>query len=169
MSDERRINPAYCTSELRIDYPHVGLYDVSKREIWIARRRWGVDPIRVSHARLLQGGSNTASTADKDRFVCFWCHTPGTGHGYVQGFPIEWQEAHLLIRLDPNWSYSAGQFIPNTDTARIEKNIDQQYAWGQKIFQAYQHLQPAFPLSWHMIGPRPTDSMFYIERVEPRS
>ncbi|MBI1336042.1 MAG: hypothetical protein GC164_03665 [Phycisphaera sp.] len=167
MPDDRKINKQYCTDKVRVDYAHVGLYDVQTRSMWIAKKRWGVVPVRVSHARLLVGGTNDTSTADKDRFVCYWYHTPGTGQGYVHGYPIEWDEGQLLVRLDPNWNYLTREFIPNSDTAKIEKNIEQQYAWGKKIFEAYAGRKPSFPLSWHMIGPRPADSMFYIQRVEP--
>lgn len=150
-----------------MDYAHVGLYDVKQRQVWIAKKKWGVTPVRVSHAKLLVGGTQDTSTAEKDRFICYWYHTPGTGEGFVHGYPIEWDEAHLLIRLDPNWSYISRRFIPNTDTARIEKNIEQQYQLGKTIFEAYASKKLKFPLSWHMIGPRAADSMFYIQRIEP--
>ncbi len=164
---DRRINKQYCTRRIRVDYPHVGLYDVNDRSIWIARRRWGISPVRVSHARLLVGGTQDTSTADKDRFLCYWFHTPGSGQGYVHGYPIEWEEGHLMIRLDPNWNYQARQFIAGTETARIEKNIEQQYEMGRRVYQAYLELKPGFALSWHMVGPRAADSMFYVQRVEP--
>ena len=167
MTTDRRINKQYCTSTVRVDYAHVGLYDVQERCLWIAKKRWGVVPVRVSHARLLIGGTQDTSTAEKDRYLCYWYHTPNTGEGYVHGYPIEWEEAHLLVRLDPNWSYTTNKFIPSTDTARVEKNVEQQYAWGRRIFESYLSKKPKFPLSWHMIGPRATDSMFYIQRVEP--
>ena len=163
---ERGINRRYCTDRVRVDYAHVGLYDVAERKLWIARRRWGVVPVHISHARLLHGGTQQTSTADKDRFVCYWYHTPGTGEGHVHGYPIEWDEGHLLIRLDPNWNYRARRFIPSTDTAKIESNIEQQYRWGKLIFESYVARAPRHPLSWHLIGPRPADSMFYIQRVE---
>lgn len=168
MSLERKINTRYCTDAIRVDYAHVGLFDVRDKRLWIARKRWGTIPVRVSHARLLIGGDNTTSTADKDHFVCYWFHTPGTGEGYVHGYPIEWEEAHLLVRLDPNWNYQTQQFIPNTDTRKIEKNIDQQFEWGRRIFEAYAAKKPRFAMSWHMIGPRAADSMFYIQRMEAR-
>jgi len=38
----------------------------------------------------------------------------------------------------------------------------------RRVFEAYASKSPRFPLSWHMIGPRAADSMFYIERVEAR-
>ncbi len=164
--NERKISRQYCTGKLRCDYAHVGLHDVEAGRLWIAKKRFGVSPIRVSHARLLSDGSSSTSTADKDRYQCYWFHTPGTGSGYVQGYPIEWNEGHLLIRLDPSWNYATRQLIPATDTAKIERNIEQQYQWGQKMFKTYLDLKPKFPFSWHMIGPRARDSMFYIERQE---
>ncbi len=163
---ERSINRKFCTDQIHVEYPHVGLYDVQARQTWIARKRWGITPVRVSHAKLLMGGTQDTSTAEKDKFVCYWYHTPGSGEGYVHGYPIEWDEAHLLIRLDPNWSYLSREFIPNTDTAKVEKNIDQQFKWGRTIFETYAARKPTFPLSYHMVGPRAADSMFYVQRVE---
>ena len=165
---QRSINRRYTTDLLSLDYPHVGLYDVSERKLWIARRRWGIAPVHISHARLLRGGTQQTSTADKDRFLCYWYHTPGSGEGHVHGYPIEWDEGHLLVRLDPNWNYRSQRFIPGTDTARIEANIEQQYRWGRRIFEAYVAQNPPHPLSWHLIGPRPADSLFYIARIEGR-
>jgi len=164
---QTRIDRRFCTNKVHVDYPHVGLYDVTSKEIWIARRRWGVAPVRVSHARLLIGGSNDTSTAEKDRFVCYWYHTPGSASGYVHGYPIEWSEGQLLIRLDLNWNYLTQQFIPSHESAKVEKNIDQQYDWAKKIFDRYVARKPKWPLSYHMLGPRPADSMFYVERVDP--
>ena len=166
MSNDRKINKQVSTNKVRVDYAHVGLYDVKDSRMWIAKKKWGVAPVRVSHAKLLVGGTHDTSTADKDRFMCYWFHTPNTGSGYVQGYPIEWEEGHLLIRLDPNWNYVTQKFIPNTDVAKMEANIERQYRWGEKIFRAYVEAKPKFPLSWHMTGPKPADSMFYIERVE---
>ncbi|MCX5661932.1 MAG: hypothetical protein NTW19_19815 [Planctomycetota bacterium] len=166
MSADLTINPDQCTDKLRVDYAHIGLFDAQERRLWIARQAPGLEPLRVSHAKLLRSGSAEASTADKDRFVCYWFHTPNTGRGYVQGYPIEWDEGHLLVRLDPNWNYTTRKFIPSTDTARIERNVEQQYAWAGRIFEAYTSRRPGFALSWHMIGPRPSDSMFYVKRVE---
>jgi hypothetical protein len=167
LTDQREVNRRYCTDTVRVDYAHVGLFDVHSRRMWIARRRWNTSPVRVSHARLLVGGTQDTSTADKDRFLCYWFHTPNTGEGYVHGYPIEWDEGHLLVRLDPNWDFRQGQFIAGTETARLERNIEQQYAWGKQIFDAYVARHPKFPIAWHMVGPRAVDSMFYIERIEP--
>jgi hypothetical protein len=167
LAGEKRINTRLCTNRLRADYGHVGLYDVEAGAFWIARRRLsGPGPLRLSHAGLLLGAAADRSTAEKDRFLCYWFHTPGTGEGYVQGYPIEWEEGHLLVRSDPQWDYSRQQVIPSTHHRRVERNLDRQFAWGQKIFEAYLARGPRFPLSWHMIGPRPADSMFYVQRVE---
>jgi len=162
----RKINLKHCTNKIRVDYAHAGLFDVKERTLWIAKKRIGVVPIRVSHARLLAEGGADSSTADKDRFVCYWCHTPGSGSGFVHGYPIEWNEGHVMVRLDPNWDYVKRKFVPSTDTVKIDRNIEQQYAWGQKIFGSYVSLKPKYAISWHMIGPRAADSMFYIQRVE---
>ncbi len=144
----------------------MGLYDVHMRRIWVARKRWGVNPVQLSHARLITGGGQDTSTVEKDRFLCFWFHTPGTGEGTVQGQSLEWSEGHLMVRLDPFWDYFNQRFIAPTETAYTEYNINQQYRWGQRLFHAYISEQPRFPLTWHMIGPRPDDSMFHIQRSE---
>jgi len=166
MPTRSKINRNYCTDQVRVDYAHVGLFDVQARQIWIARKRPGTTPIRVSHAHLLASGTDDTSTADKDRFVCFWFHTPNTGSGLVLGYPIEWEEGHLLVRIDPNWDYQKRQLVPGTDTAKVEHNIERQYQWGKSIFEAYVQKKPKFPINWHMIGPRATDSMFYVQRIE---
>lgn len=167
-TNQPSVNRRYCSDKLTVSYAHVGLYDVQDHQLWIARKRWGnLPPIQVSHARLLQGGSNLTSVADKDKFVCYWMHTPNTGDGLLQGYPIEWDEGHIMIRLDPTWNYATRQLIPSTDTAKVEKNIDQQYRWAEHIFKQYIALKPNFPISWHLMGPRPADSMFYVQRHEP--
>ena len=166
VDSSRSINRKHCTDKLTCGYAHVGLYDVQDRRAWIARDRWGSPASGVSHARLLKGGTNASSTAEKDRFLCYWFHTPGAGQGPVQGYPIDWSEGHLMVRLEPNWSYSKLELIPATQTRRIEKNIEKQYRIGELLFEAYTELGPPFPLSWHMVGPRPADSMFYVERRE---
>jgi len=171
------INKSYATSKLTMAYPHVGLFDVGQRELWIARKRLGQDPSRTSHAKLLTGAGGSMASAEKDRFLCFWFHHPdsaptqalgsvATASMAVHGYPIEWHEAHLLIRLDPTWDISQQQLIKSTDTRRIDKNVDQQYEWGQYIFSQYRGLANGKPLSWHLVGPRARDSLFYVERVE---
>lgn len=167
MPTPARINKRHATDRLRTDYAHTGLFDTNNRGLWIARRRFNVTPIRVSHARLLIGGSDDTGVAEKDRFLCYWYHTPHTGSGLLHGYPIEWEEAHLMVRLDPTWDHRNQKLLrPTADPHRVERNREQQYRWGQLIFEAYAALGPRFPLSWHLIGPRPADSMFYIRRIE---
>ncbi len=161
---QTQINKRFATTKLTCVYAHVGLFDVADRQVWIARKRFGIVPEHVAHARMIKGGSNSASVADKDRFLCFWFNPPRSGDGLVHGQAIDWAEGHLMVRLDPNWNYTTQQLIRATDTARIDRNLDQQYRWGRAIFEAYRQLAPDFPVNWHMIGPRPKDSMFHIVR-----
>lgn len=171
------INKTYATPKLTTGYPHVGLFDVTERALWIAKKKLGQDPSRCSHAKLLSATAGNMANADKDRFVCYWFHHPGakpaqavgsvaTASMSVHGYPIEWQEAHLLVRLDPTWDIATQKLIKSTDTRRIDKNIDQQYAWGEHIFNQYRALKHDHPISWHLVGPRGQDSLFYVERVE---
>ena len=171
------INPTYATTKLSMAYPPGCLFDVQAREIWIARKKLGQNPARVSHAKLLLAGGGNMASAEKDRFLCFWFHHPdsaptqalgsvATATMAVHGYPIEWHEAHLLVRLDPTWDITQQQLVKSTDTRKVEKNIDQQYAWGQYIFKQYCQIGASHPLSWHLVGPRAQDSLFYVERVE---
>lgn len=171
------INKTYATQKLTTAYPHVGLLDVTQREMWIARKKLGQDPARTSHARLLSATTGATACADKDRFLCYWFHHPdnapqqtlgsvATASMSVHGYPIEWQEAHLLVRLDPTWDIANQCMIKSTDTRKIDRNIDQQYAWGEHIFNQYRGLKNDHPLSWHLVGPRGKDSLFYVDRAE---
>lgn len=171
------INKSFATSKLTTAYPHVGLLDVAQGAIWIAKKKIGQDPSRTSHARLLTAAAGHTASADKDRFLCFWFHHPdsaptqalgsvATASMAVHGYPIEWSEAHLLVRLDPTWDIHKQEIIKSTDTRKIDRNVDQQYEWGQSIFNHYRGLKNDHPLSWHLVGPRAKDSLFYIERVE---
>ena len=166
-SQDRSINRAYCTTRLSTAYPHVGLFDVCSGQTWIARKGWRVDPAKVSHARMLKGGSNAVSTAEKDRFLCFWFRTPGSSDIPVHFHPIAQDEAHLVIRLDPQWSYRNQTFVPATSVRRVQRNLDEQFTWGEKIFEAYVRAGLSHPTSYHMIGPKRSDSMFSVRRVEP--
>ena len=167
MPEPQRIDIRQASDRLRVDDPHVGLLDTGDLKIWIARHHPHSSALRVSHAQLLVGGSGATGIAEKDRFLCFWYHTPGSGEGLVHGYPIEWDEGHLMIRLDPCWDYKSQTLLRSTDHRRIEKNLDRQYAWGERIFAAYTALRPRHPVSWHLVGPRPSDSQFYIARWEP--
>ena len=167
MTEPLQINPDHATETLRCDYAHVGLFDTTAWQPWIARPGLETEPLAMAHAALLRGGSAERSVLEKDRYLCYWYHTPHSGGGLVHGYPIEWEEGHLLVRLDPRWDHRNQTMLKSTDTRRIERNIEQQYQWGRRIYTMYLELEPGGPLSWHLIGPRPTDSMFYIERYEP--
>ncbi len=166
VATEKNISRHYCTRKLRTDYAHIGLYDVLQQQLWVAKKRFGVDPIRAGHAQLFAGTKHEMHVVERGRFIYYWFYTPGTGSGFIRGYPIEWKEGHLLVKLDPVWDHRVSRPIRATDMSKIERNVDQQYEWGQQIFAAYTALKPRFSLSWHLIGPRPTDSMFYIQRVE---
>ena len=120
MSGQHQINKQHCTDKVRCDYAHVGLYDVQDRKVWIAKKKWGVVPVRVSHAKLLLGGTQDTSTVTKDRFLCYWYHTPNTGEGHVHGYPIEWDEGHLMVRIDPTGTTPPASSSP-TPTPRASK------------------------------------------------
>jgi hypothetical protein len=100
--DGPRVSAKFCTDSFNGKYPHVGLYDCKERKVWVCKPLGG-QAIRTSHARLITGTDNATSTVWKDRFLCYWFYTPNTGEGLIHGYPIEWEEAHLLVRIDPNW------------------------------------------------------------------
>lgn len=162
MTSSTQINRRYATERLTCQYAHVGLYDVADQRIWIARKRFGVSPHETAHARMLKGGSNSTSVADKDRFICYWFNPPNTGDGLIHGERLKWEQGHLMIRLDPNWDFVNQQLIRSNEEVKLDRNIDQQFRWGRLIFEAYRSLRPTFPLHYHMVGPRPRDSVFSV-------
>lgn len=84
----------------------------------------------------------------------------------MQGYPIDWSEFNLLVRLDPRWSYQRQVLLPAHHTAALEANISQQIGYAAHILQLYQAGGLRAALSVHMIGPRATDSLFYAHRWE---
>jgi hypothetical protein len=96
-----RVSPKLCTEKFTGKYPHVGLYDCRARKVWVAKPLSG-QAIRTSHARLITGADNATSTVWKDRFLCFWFYTPRTGEGFIHNYPIDWEEAHLLVASTPH-------------------------------------------------------------------
>ena len=94
------VSARLCADRFNGKYPHVGLYDCRERKVWVAKPLNG-QAIRMSHAALITGADNATSTVWKDRFLCFWFYTPRTGEGYIHGYPIDWDDAHLLVRIDP--------------------------------------------------------------------
>ncbi len=162
-----RVSTQYCTHKFNGKYPHVGIYDCREKAVWVCKPLNG-QAIRTSHARLITGAENAVSTVWKDRFLCFWFYTPRTGEGYILGYPIDWEEAHLLIRIDPQWDYDRQRLIPVELTDQTTENVDRQIKHGERIANFLQHSKLKFPFSVHYIAQRATDSLFYYKRVEPR-
>lgn len=162
-----RVNAKFCTDSFNGKYPHVGLYDCKERKVWVAKPLGG-QAIRTSHAKLITGADNNTSTVWKDRFLCFWFYTPNTGEGYIHGYPIDWEEAHLLVRIDPNWDYDRQQFIPSELEDQVNANLERQFKHGERIFAFFDAAKLKYPVSLHYIGQRATDSLFYMKRIEAK-
>src|SRR5207248_2649245 len=162
-----RVSAKLCTQKFNGKYPHVGLYDVRERSVWVCKPLSG-QAIRTSHARLITGSDNATSTVWKDRFLCYWFYTPRTGQGYIHGYPIDWEEAHLLVRIDPNWDYDRQQLILPELEDHVAANLDRQHKHGEKIFTFFTNCKLKYPFSLHYVGQRATDSLFYVKRYEPK-
>lgn len=160
-----RVSTKFCTDKFNGKYPHVGLYDCRERKVWVSKPLNG-QAIRTSHARLITGADNATSTVWKDRFLCFWFYTPGSGEGYIQGYPIDWEEGHLLVRIDPNWDYDRQRLIPQELTDQTNANLERQFKHGEKIFDFFKQSKLKYPISLHFMGQRATDSLFYVKRIE---
>jgi hypothetical protein len=162
-----RVNSRLCTDKFNGTYPHVGLYDCRERKTWISKPLSG-QAIRTSHARLITGAENAVSTVWKDRFLCFWFYTPQTGEGFILGYPIDWEEAHLLVRIDPQWDYDRQRLIPPELTDQIEENLKRQMKHGERIMEFFRASGLKYPFNVHFIGQRATESQFYARRVEAK-
>ena len=162
-----RVSTKFCTDSFNGKYPHVGLYDCKERKVWVAKPLAG-QAIRTSHARLITGADNATSTVWKDRFLCFWFYTPKTGEGYIHGYPIDWEEAHLLVRIDPNWDYDRQQYIAPDFEDHVNANLERQFKHGERIFEWFKNAPTNYPFSLHLIGQRATDSQFYVKRSEAK-
>jgi hypothetical protein len=159
-----RVNARLCTDRYKGNYPHVGLYDCREKKTWIAKPLSG-QAIRTSHARLITGAENAVSTVWKDRFLCFWFYTPNTGEGFILGYPIDWEEAHLLIRIDPQWDYDRQRLIPAELTDQIDENLKRQFKHGERVVEFFRATKLSFPFNVHFIGQRATESSFYAKRI----
>lgn len=161
-----QVSTRLCTDRFNGKYPHVGLYDTQQRKVWVCKPLAG-QAIRTSHARLITGADNATSTVWKDRFLCYWLYTPGTGEGYIHGYPIDWTEGHLLVRVDPQWDYDRQRLIPPELEDHVNDNLERQIRHGQRIFEFYTACRLWYPLCLHYMGPRAADSHFYAKRHEP--
>ena len=162
-----QVSTKFCTRKFNGKYPHVGIYDCRDHTVWVCKPLSG-QAIRTSHARLITGSDNATSTAWKDRFLCFWFYTPNTGQGYIHGYPIEWDEAHLLVRIDPNWDYDRQRLIPSELEDQINANLERQFKHGERIMNFFASCHLAYPFSLHFIGQRAADSSFYVKRMESK-
>jgi len=161
-----RVSTKICTDRFNGKYPHVGLYDCGQRKVWVCRPMAG-QAIRTSHARLITGSDNATSTVWKDRFICFWFYTPQTGEGYIHGYPIDWEEAHLLVRIDPAWDYDRQRIIPPELEDQTNENLERQFQHGERVLDFFKLSKLGYPVSLHYIGQCATDSQFYVKRLEP--
>jgi hypothetical protein len=161
------VSTKLCTASYNGKYPTVGLYDCKSRKAWVCKPLSG-QAIRTSHARLITGAENAVSTVWKDRFLCFWFYTPRTGEGYIHGYPIDWEEAHLLVRIDPNWDYERLQIVPPHLEDHVNENLERQFKHGERICDFFNSAGLKFPFSLHFIGQQATDSQFYVKRLEPK-
>jgi hypothetical protein len=160
-----RVSTKLCTIKFNGKYPHVGLYDCRERKVWVCKPLSG-QAIRTSHAGLITGTDNAIGTVWKDRFLCYWFYTPNTGEGYIHGYPIEWDEAHLLVRIDPNWDYDRQRYIPSELSDQVNENLERQFKHGERIFEFFKNCKLKYPLSLHFTGQRAADSQFYVKRIE---
>ena len=160
-----RVSTRFCTDKFNGKYPTVGLYDCRERKVWVCKPLGG-QAIRTAHARLITGAENSVSTVWKDRFLCFWFYTPHTGEGYIHGYPIEWDEAHLVVRIDPAWDYDRQRLIPPELEDQLGANLERQHKQGERIFEFFKTCKLKYPFSLHLVGQRAADSLFYVKRVE---
>ena len=163
--DGPRVSTRLCTDRFNGKYPTVGLYDCRERKVWVAKPLSG-QAIRTSHARLITGAENAVGAVWKDRFLCFWFYSPHTGEGYIHGYPIEWEEGQLLVRIDPHWDYDRQRLIPAELEDQIAANVERQHRHGERIFEFFREAGLSYPVSLHLIGQRATDSLFYVKRIE---
>jgi hypothetical protein len=151
------------------------LYDVKNKKPFAARADLPRPAIDLHHAELFtnhplheSGRQPHEGAVLKDRYLCFWFHPPHTREGPLQGYPIDWSEHNLLVRLDPRWNYLRQLLLPAHQTAAIDANINAQLAAATHLMSLYRAHGLDQPLSLHMIGPRATDSLFYARRWEPK-
>jgi len=156
----------YCTDVYKGQYPHVGLYDCRDARVWVCKPLSG-QAIRTAHARLLTGADSATSTVWKDRFLCFWFYPPGTGEGRILGQTLNWNEGHLLVRIDPNWDYDRQRLLPGEQTTQVEENLHRQYAHGERVLAFYETTGIDHPLTLHLIAQRVEESLFGYRRIGP--
>jgi hypothetical protein len=144
----------------------VGLFDCAQRKVWVCKPLRG-QAIRTAHAALITGSDDATGTVWKDRFICYWFYTPRSGEGYIHGYPIDWEEAHLLVRIDPHWDYDRQKLYAADLKDQIEENLQRQFKHGERILEFFSHCKIDYAMNLHYIGQRAAESQFYARRVEP--
>lgn len=168
------LDPARVLTRLPAGHSHIGLYDVRHRKAYAARNDLARTAIDLHHAELFAGvkiagdAAEAAGLAVKDRYLCFWFYAPYGRTGPVLGYPIDWSEHNLLVRLEPRWNYTRQVLLAATASAAIDANVAAQLANAAHLLSLYRAHGLDQPLSVHMIGPRATDSLFYAHRWEPK-
>ncbi len=160
-----RVDARKCVDTFNGKYPHVGLFDCGEKKIWVCRPLSG-QAIRTSHAALITGVDDATGTVWKDRFICFWFYTPDTGSGNAFNYPLDWSEAHLLVRIDPHWDYDRQRLIPAELSDQVEANLGRQLKHGETIFRWFVASKLKYPFSLHLVASRLQDSQFYVKRFE---
>ena len=160
-----QVSTKICTEKFNGKYPHVGLYDCRVGKVWVCKPLAG-QAIRTAHARLITGADNATSTVWKDRFLCYWFYTPRTGEGFIHNYPIDWDEGHLLVRVDPEWDYDRQRLIPAALEDQTARNLERQHKHGERICEFFRACRLSYPFSLHFIAQRATDSLFYARRIE---
>ena len=84
----------------------------------------------------------------------------------MQGYPIDWDEAHLLVRIDPQWDYDRQRMILAELQDQIDENLERQMRHGERIWDFFQQCPLKYPMNLHYIGQRTTDSQFYVKRLD---
>lgn len=158
------VSPKLCTDKYNGKYPHVGLYDCRERKVWVCKPMDG-QAIRTSHAALITGADDATGTVWKDRFLCFWFYTPDTGSGPLQGRPMNWAEAHLLIRIDAQWDYDRQRLIPPELTDQIDANRERQLRHGESIVEFFKASKLKYPFNVHFVASTAAGSVFDFARV----
>jgi hypothetical protein len=168
------IDAARVLTRLPASFSHIGLYDIRHRKAFAARNDLARVAIELHHAELFTGRkisqdpNDAGGAAVKDRYLCFWFYAPYGRSGPVLGYPIDWSEHNLLVRLEPRWSYARQTLLPTSASAAIDANISAQLAAAAHLLSLYRAHGLDQPLSVHMIGPRAADSLFYAHRWEPK-
>jgi hypothetical protein len=168
--DRSRADPAVgpqvsrklCTDRFNGRYPHVGLFDCRAQQVWVCKPLNG-QAVRTSHAALITGTDDATSTAWKDRFLCFWFYTPGTGSGLLANQRVNWDEAHLVVRVDGTWDYDRQRLIPIDLQDQQADNLARQARHAARVLDFYSQCDVRSPIHLHLSGQRKGESVVSLK------